>query len=81
MSRTSTRVHQVASRARRVECLVGQAHLGQLEAPVAVLVPDRVVDDPRHLAEGVASHRLVDGGRGRGRPGQEPALGGSEVVA
>ena len=33
--------------------VVGQADLGELEAPVAELVPDRLVDEPGHLAEGV----------------------------
>ena len=42
------------------EPLVGQADLGQLDAPVAVLAPDRLVQDPRHLAEAVVGHRAVD---------------------
>ena len=80
MSRTSTSVHQVASRASGAVLLVGQPDLGELEAPVAVLVPDRLVDEPGHLAEGVARHRLVDRlGRGGGAR-QEPALGGAEVA-
>ena len=59
--------------------LVGEADLGQLEAPVAELAPDRLVQEPRHLAEGVPGDRLVDGGGGRGGARQEPALGGAEV--
>ena len=64
---------------RRVQRLVREPDLGELEPPVAVLVPDRVVQDPGHLAEAVLRDRLVHRGRRRGGPGQQPALGRPEV--
>ena len=56
VSSTSTSAHQVASRSAASSDVVGEADLGELEAPVAVLAPDRVVQDPRGLAEGVAAN-------------------------
>ena len=80
VSSTSTSVHQVASRTSSRQRVVGQPDLGELEAPVAVLVPDRLVDEPGHLTEGVAGHRFVDRlGRRRGAR-EQPALGRSEVA-
>ena len=61
MSSTSTRVHQVASSRCGVEVFVGQADLRELEAPVAVLIPDRLVDDPGDLA-GASRPVIVAGG-------------------
>ena len=80
MSSTSTSVHHVASRTSAGERVVGEPDLGQLDAPVAELVPDRVVQEPGHLAERVVGHRLVDRlGRRRG-PRQHPALRRAEVA-
>ena len=65
---------------RRLERLVGEPDLGQLEAPVAVLAPDRVVEEPGHLAEREVGDGLVDRrGRGGGAR-QQPALGRAEVA-
>ena len=79
VSSTSTSVHQVASRAAGSSDSSAEPDLGELEAPVAELVPDGVVQDAGHLAEGVVGDGLVDGRRGRRGPRQQPALGRSEV--
>ena len=74
VSSASTSVHQVASRSASGQVSIRQADLGELEAPVAVLVPDRLVEEPRHLAEGVVGHR-----RGpRRRPSPPRATGASD---
>ena len=91
VSSASTSVHQVASRVGGRQRLVGQADLGQLQRPVAVLAPDRLVQDAGELAERVLGERPVDGGRpsaadaaagssarpGRAGPGRGAARGAS----
>ena len=84
MSSASTSVHQVASRVGSASDGVGQADLGQLQAPVAVLAPDRLVEEAGHLAERVVGHGRVDGRRRRrgarqrssARPGPRCAASG-----
>ena len=66
---------------RRASVVVREAHLGELEAPVAELTPDGVVQEPRDLAEVEVGHRAVHGRDGRRRhataPSGPPARGGS----
>ena len=54
---------------------VSEPDLGQLQAPVAQLAPDRVVRDSGRLTEGVIGDRPIDrSGRGGG-PAADPTLG------
>ena len=62
-----------------VEGRVGQADLGQLDAPVAVLVPDRLIQDAGPLPERVLAERGVDVGHGGRRAREDPALRGPEA--
>ena len=88
VSSASTRVHQVASRSAAGSDVVGEADLRELEAPVAELAPDRVVQHPGDLGERVVGHRGVhrlDGARRRAtrssaRPGRGRAASGSSPL-
>ena len=79
MSRASTSAHHVASRSASGRRRVGEADLRQLEAPVAVLAPDGLVQEAGHLAEVVVGHRAVHRGDRRRRARQDPAVGRAEV--
>ena len=61
--------------------VVGQPDLRELEAPVAELRPDAVVQRPGDLAELVVGDRPVHLGGRRRRPRQDPALGRAEQRA
>ena len=57
VSSTSTSVHHVASRVGASRVVIRQPDLGELQPPVAVLAPDRLVQDAGQLAERVARRR------------------------
>ncbi len=69
----------------RLESRIGQADLGELDGPVAVLVPDRLVEGPGDLGEGEVGHAPVDGARPSPPPvsgaSGRPARGGSDPAS
>src|SRR5450759_1790206 len=65
----------------RREALVAQADLGQLHSPVAVLVPDRLIQYLARVTEAVLPHRFVNGPDGRRGARQDPAIGRAEEAA
>ena len=56
-----------------------QPDLGELDVPVAELVPDEMVDEIGRLVELVVSEARVERGRDRAQPAADPAVGEREL--
>ncbi len=71
--------HQGAARAALPRLIAGlDLHLGQLDVPVAVLVPDELVDGAGEQVEAVIVEVLRHLGLGALQAADDPAVGGGE---